>query len=160
MSEGTCPLNHFNNIRGFKMTYLFTNQKRNQKGFSLIELMVVVVIIGLLAAIAVPNFRQFQRRAVQTEAKTLTSGVYTAQIAYASEHGFGSPNIDQIGFSPEGVIQYRVGFSQNTPTAGTNYNLTTRPTGYRGPAARNINDIDTFVLCDSTMVQDVSWHQV
>ena len=123
---------------------------KNQRGFSLIELMVVVVIIGLLAALAVPNFRQFQRRAVQTEAKTLMSGVYTAQVSFSSEHGSASPNIDQIGFSPEGEIQYRVGFSNAVPTHGTtNVNLTNRPSGYKGPPARNVGDIDTIHLCNS-----------
>ncbi|MEC9465630.1 MAG: type II secretion system protein [Myxococcota bacterium] len=49
------------------------------KGFTLIELMIVVAIIGILAAIAIPNFSKFQARAKQSEAKANLKGIYTAK---------------------------------------------------------------------------------
>jgi type IV pilus assembly protein PilA len=53
-------------------------KKRNWKGFTLIELMIVVAIIGILAAVAIPNFMKFQTKAKQSEAKTNLKAAYVA----------------------------------------------------------------------------------
>ncbi len=70
---------------------------RDQKGFTLIELMIVVAIIGILAAIAIPNFLQYQARARQSEARTNLGGVFVSETAYLGEQGrYGC--FQQIGF--------------------------------------------------------------
>ena len=56
-----------------------------QRGFTLVELMIVVAIIGILAAIAIPNFSKFQARAKQSEAKANLKGIYTAKHAAYGE---------------------------------------------------------------------------
>ena len=58
---------------------------RKQEGFTLIELMIVVAIIGILAAIAIPNFIQYQMRSRTSEAKTNLSAIKTAQFAFQAE---------------------------------------------------------------------------
>src|SRR4029077_19402344 len=62
-------------------------QFKGQKGFTLIELMIVVAIIGILAAIAIPNFLQYQMKSRQAEAKTNTTSVKTSQLAFQGERG-------------------------------------------------------------------------
>ena len=57
----------------------------NKKGFTLIELMIVVVIIGILAALAIPRFMRSTTKAKQSEAKQLLKQIYTMQHAYRQE---------------------------------------------------------------------------
>ena len=57
----------------------------NRRGFTLIELMIVVAIIGILAAIAIPNFVSMQLRAKRSELPTNLDGIRTAEKAYVNE---------------------------------------------------------------------------
>ena len=54
----------------------------NKSGFTLVELMIVVAIIGILAAIAIPNFVAMQYRAKRAEVPSNVDGIKTAQLAY------------------------------------------------------------------------------
>jgi len=71
------------------------------RGFTLIELMIVVAIIGLLAALAIPNFIKFQARARQSEARSNLKTIYTAQRAYYGDKQTYYDVFNVIGFEPE-----------------------------------------------------------
>jgi len=138
--------------------------KKGKKGFTLIELMIVVAIIGILAAIAIPNFLRFQAKSKQSEAKTNLGGIFTAQTSYFSEHNlFG--DFTQIAWSPVGskqIYTYFSGAGDNKPPpviaaeawVGTPAPAMSNvsPVGFTSGAIGNI-DADTTL--DSWYVNDV-----
>jgi type IV pilus assembly protein PilA len=83
------------------------------RGFTLIELMIVVAIIGILAAIAIPNFIKFQARSKQSEAKSNLKAIFTAEKSYYQEHDKYESLVNVVGFSPErgNRYAYRLGTS-------------------------------------------------
>jgi prepilin-type N-terminal cleavage/methylation domain-containing protein len=66
-----------------------------QKGFTLVELVIVIVIIGILSIVAVPIYRGYVVRAAMTEGKALVAVILEAQRAYFAENGhyYGNGNI-------------------------------------------------------------------
>ncbi len=99
---------------------------RKNKGFTLIELMIVVAIIGILAAIAIPNFIRFQARSKQSEAKSNMKSLFTAQKSYYQEKDRYSQLVKVIGFAPERGNRYAYyngpiasGLIDRTAAAGT-----------------------------------------
>ncbi|MBN1881389.1 MAG: prepilin-type N-terminal cleavage/methylation domain-containing protein [Deltaproteobacteria bacterium] len=79
---------------------------RSKKGFTLIELMIVVAIIAILAAIAIPNFLKFQAKSKQSEARTILTGVYEAELAYFATENTFSRVPDLIGFETASDPKY------------------------------------------------------
>lgn len=69
----------------------------NSKGFSLIELMIVVVIIGILAAVAIPNYLSMQNRAKEGSCKANAHAVQLAVEDYSVRHDGVYPAVGQIG---------------------------------------------------------------
>ena len=89
-------------------------QVKGQKGFTLIELMIVVAIIGILAAIAIPNFLRYQAKSRQSEAKTNLGAVFVAETAYLSENSrYGS--FSEIGYALAGATNR---YSYRSPVIG------------------------------------------
>ncbi|WP_018867977.1 MULTISPECIES: pilin [unclassified Thioalkalivibrio] len=74
-------------------------KKTAQQGFTLIELMIVVAIIGILAAIALPAYQDYTARAQMSEAMSLTSGARTAVAETYATTGDWPSNNDEAGLS-------------------------------------------------------------
>ncbi len=78
---------------------------RKTEGFTLIELMIVVAIIGILAAIAIPNFLNYQCKSKQSEAKQSLGTIAKNQEAYFAEHDGYADTTAKLGFEVKGDTQ-------------------------------------------------------
>ncbi|HIF07678.1 MAG TPA: prepilin-type N-terminal cleavage/methylation domain-containing protein [Gemmatimonadetes bacterium] len=120
----------------------------NRKGFTLIELMIVVAIIGILAAIAIPNFIAMQLRAKRSELPTNVDGIRTAEKAYHHEwdaftaagstpatipgraqlafSGGGLTSFENLGWTADGKVRgmYSVAATNATSAASDDFTVT------------------------------------
>ena len=120
--------------------------RKKSKGFTLIELMIVVAIIAILAAIAIPQYKKFQLKAKTAEAKTNLGAIRTAEEAYAAENDVyvlaavypdaadseknawtsgSAPGFDSIGFEPAGEVRYSYGVDTSANSGGSGTNAVT-----------------------------------
>jgi type IV pilus assembly protein PilA len=83
---------------------------KNYGGFTLVELMVVVAIIGILSSIAVPNFKKYQAKAKQSEAKIQLAALYSAEVGSLADYDTYATCLTSIGYEAPARGYYLVGF--------------------------------------------------
>ncbi len=119
------------------------------QGFSLVELMIVVAIIGLLSSIAIPNFQKFQARSKTTEAKLQLAAIYTAEASFYGHYQIYHNCLLYMGYDPvefKSSRFYSVGF---VSTAAIN------PLAYT--AAVNLDLKDTDCTANLPPTADVTY---
>jgi len=82
----------------------FLTMNRKQQGFTLIELMIVVAIIAILAAIAIPLYLNYTAQAEGSEATVLSDGAKTAIVQYYNENGSFPPSNQSAGIANKASI--------------------------------------------------------
>jgi type IV pilus assembly protein PilA len=141
-------------------------KRDREKGFTLIELMIVVAILGILAAIAIPNFMRFQAKSKQSEAKTNLGAIGTTAEAFRSENDTYAATWAQLGWGPQGTTRYAYyysGWSELLAAISTNGVLAGTPTTAAAPCvpadptttlaavgfiAGASGQVDTDIACD------------
>ncbi|HKK15655.1 MAG TPA: pilin [Gammaproteobacteria bacterium] len=110
--------------------------KQMQQGFTLIELMIVVAIIGILAAVAIPSYQDYTARAQVSEAVSLTSQYKVSMAEWYSDQGSYAPGgtavaVTDIGGTTQGKYVQNVTFSVtgSDPTGTISVIATMKPTG-------------------------------
>lgn len=120
---------------------------KNNRGFTLIELMVVVGIISVISLIAIPNFQRFQAKAKQVNARTELATIYGMEKAFFTEFGQYHNNVHLIGYTPDGYPDN--GTCPVDPTSTGNGVVRFYATGFTGSAMAPPTGIGT-APCDVT----------
>lgn len=93
--------------------------KMSREGFTLVELMVVVAIIGVLASIALPQYSKFTAKARQSEIRVALGAAYTIEQSFTTENSTYSACLGQLGFNRDGAkLYYGIGITGGTTGCG------------------------------------------
>ena len=133
-------------------------KKMLKKGFTLVELMIVVAIIGILAAIAIPNFIKFQARSKQAEPKANLKALFVAQRSYFSERDSFSSAMSDIGFLPERGNRYMIasGGASLSSRAAAAENVVPTDCGFTVDSYKGYTTIATAATANLTAVANAT----
>ncbi len=117
---------------------------KRAKGFTLVELVIVIVIVGILSIVAVPIYRGYTRKAMGTEAKSLLGSIQTAQKVYYAENSVFKTVTGPTSFDEELDVdarsnKYFTGFTVTASNEGDNISFTAETTGNAGSPAAGIS---------------------
>jgi type IV pilus assembly protein PilA len=131
---------------------------KKQDGFTLVELMVVVAIIGLLSAVAVPNFKKYQAKAKVSEAKLQLSALYTAETAFFSDYNMYASCLRYMGYDPSAEANnryYGIGFGAGVGNRDDAAHTSAVSSGMQAANCPDVSAPEIFVV--ATPTDSTSW---
>ena len=118
---------------------------KQKKGFSIVEVLVALCIMGVVAGISVPNYTKMKRSSKKAEAQSSLGQIYISEKAFFLQWRTYTTDLKLIGAVPEGPLTYNVGFKGDHPL----------PDSYSGrPKADNTYSF--FKICGKTFGGDES----
>lgn len=119
--------------------------KKFQTGFTLIELMIVVAIIGILAAVAIPSYQDYTARAQVTEAVSMASAFKTTMAEYYADNGGWPGTLTAVGTTTSGkyVQGMSIATGANSPDATLVISATMRSSGVNTNVRNSVFALET-----------------
>ena len=114
---------------------------RRQSGFTLVELMIVVVIVGIIASVAIPGYQDHVRQSRRADAKALLMEIHMAEERYRATNSTYAQTLNALGYGAANLANYNLNFNYNAGPPET-YTLTATATGDQA----NDNGCTTFTI--------------
>ena len=118
---------------------------RRSEGFSLVELMIVIAILAIISAIAIPSYTSYMLKSQRIDGISFLSEVASEQTRFYSEYNRYGTTMAELGYGVDDTAESDEGFyvvSIVTPAGAASYTITATPV----PGGRQVNDTDCLAM--------------
>lgn len=142
--------------------YRFIHQKRHEGGFTLLELLIVVVIIGILVAVAMPQYLKTKEKARVSEALTMLGQIRASEMRYYAENDKVTTTLTDLDFDPADVAGTLMYTPFTVSLSGSNFVISANRITSPGPGPGCTANYDVGIskagtLCGRNCQTNANW---